>query len=536
MIPRAHDVLQRLTSSLARQALVVVALALVVYWPLLGHAGLTDSEGHRAIPGWRMLASGEFLVTHLFEHPYLRKPPGMPWAVAASSALLGETEFAARAVSALASTCAALLALIFAARWFGRAHALWAGAAFVLMPLTWAPARAAEIEALNHVFTLAAAGLVLDLFLRPAGARLVRGALLALAALGLLLAKGPASLPVIVGAVASGWIVTRSPRPLASILPALLAAALVAGALAWAIAQRVLGQDPVTQSPAEFLWSLARVPAIAAFGPLALLSALPAALALAFPFGPDARAEAQQSEDAREVTRAARALALAVLLSLGAYTALGVSNPRYAMPALMLAPIGMAYLRWGAASGGMLPLRARLARWAMLDPARGVGLPMLALLLIASGVFVFLTDAQKVRSSGREVGQRLAQDLKPAQGERRVMLWADGLIEARPEILWYAQREAQRLGYELSVRWSPGWHTLPPGGAALALRVDDRGNELGVLTRLGPTGAVSDPGPTIEFREWRFTIVRPKPAASDAPAQSPTPAPDQPTEGSPNPS
>jgi 4-amino-4-deoxy-L-arabinose transferase-like glycosyltransferase len=548
-------VLQRLTSSLTRQALVVVALALIVYWPLLGHAGLTDSEGHRAIPGWRMLDTGEFLVTHLFEHPYLRKPPGMPWAVAISSALLGQTEFAARAVSALASTLAALLALVFAARWFGRAHALWAGAAFVLMPLTWAPARAAEIEALNHLFTLAAACLVLDFFLRPAGARLMRASLLALATLGLLLAKGPASLPVLAGAIAAGLIVTRSPRALAMIAPALSAAGLVAGVLAWTIAQRVLGQDAVTQSPAEFLWSLARVPSIAVFAPLALLSALPAALALAFPFGPDARAEAAQSEESRRVTDAARALALTVLLAVGAYTLLGVSNPRYAMPALMLAPIGMAYLRWGAAAGAMRPLRARLARWALLDPSRGIGLPMLALLAAGSGVFVFMTDAQKVRSSGRDVGLSLAEDLRPAGEPRRVTIWADGLIEARPEIFWYAQREARRLGYELRVRWSPAWRELPPDGALLALRTDDRGNELGVLTRLGSEAAAgagaagaadeasiaplrARPGPT-SFRQWSFEILRPPPrpaspdasppASEDEPAEQPTPPAENPS-------
>ena len=89
--------------------------------------GLSYTEGHRAIPAWEMLESGDWLVTTLFDRVYLRKPPGMAWAIAGSSAVFGQTEFAARFVSAVCSTAMVLVAYGFARRWFGARWALSAG-------------------------------------------------------------------------------------------------------------------------------------------------------------------------------------------------------------------------------------------------------------------------------------------------------------------------------------------------------------------------------------------------------------------------
>src|SRR5688572_8287769 len=140
--------------------LAVLGVCLLVYWPRLGATGFSSTEGHRVIPAWEMLDTGGWLVPTMFGQAYLRKPPGMAWAVAASSAVLGRTEFAGRAVSAAAATGLALLALVFGGRWFGRG--LPAGLAASLLPLMWASGRSAEIEALHALAAVAAAMLLLD--------------------------------------------------------------------------------------------------------------------------------------------------------------------------------------------------------------------------------------------------------------------------------------------------------------------------------------------------------------------------------------
>src|SRR5262249_8439204 len=93
----------------AWQGLIVLVAAGLVYWPFLGHSGFAFSEGQRVFPGWEMARGGDWLVPRLFGQAYLRKPPGMPWAIALASFVFGENEFSARSVSALAVTLGALI-------------------------------------------------------------------------------------------------------------------------------------------------------------------------------------------------------------------------------------------------------------------------------------------------------------------------------------------------------------------------------------------------------------------------------------------
>ena len=58
-------------------------LCALIYFPRLGDDGYASSEGQRAIPAWTMLGTGDWLVPRLFEIPYVRKPPGIFWAIAA---------------------------------------------------------------------------------------------------------------------------------------------------------------------------------------------------------------------------------------------------------------------------------------------------------------------------------------------------------------------------------------------------------------------------------------------------------------------
>jgi 4-amino-4-deoxy-L-arabinose transferase-like glycosyltransferase len=96
--------------------LAVLAACVATLWFRLGSTGLSMSEGHRAVPAWEMLRTGEWWVTRMFGEIYVRKPPGMMWAIAGVSAVFGETAWSARAVSALACTAMALAAWWFARR------------------------------------------------------------------------------------------------------------------------------------------------------------------------------------------------------------------------------------------------------------------------------------------------------------------------------------------------------------------------------------------------------------------------------------
>jgi 4-amino-4-deoxy-L-arabinose transferase-like glycosyltransferase len=278
---------------------LLVAVWAAIFLPRLGVSGLSMTEGHRAIPAWTMLRDHSWFVPHLFERPYLRKPPGIQWAIAASSSLLGTTELAARLPSALGMLIGALALWIYARRWNGPPYALSAGLAYLLMPLLWPVGRSAEIESLHTAAILIAALAWLDPVLRSgAPARrsfagpLVAGLSLAAA----LLLKGPAGLPVIAAAalitctVPGGW---RAARTLW--LGSLIVTSIIAVPIALKIRAdlHALPEPAVTQGVSEFLWSLDRIPSILLLLPAALLSAMPASLSLLFPWGPDARREAE---------------------------------------------------------------------------------------------------------------------------------------------------------------------------------------------------------------------------------------------------
>lgn len=479
-------------------AALVLLVCLAIYWPRLGATGFSSTEGHRVIPGWEMLERGEWFLPRMFGQVYLRKPPGMPWAVAASAALFGQSEWSARAVSALAATAMALTALAFGARWFGRPYGLAAGLATALTPVFWPGGRSAEIEALNTFATMAAVLFILDLSIPPPDRRRA-GTLLATLGAGLaiaaaLLAKGPAGLAAISVAAIAGPLAARrldvaALRPaLRRIAAAACIAALVIAPIAAMIARAVHAQDqaPVRQGVSDFLWgsrdlSAADVGRVLAMPLLALLSALPASLALLFPWGPDARREAES--DPRPIALA-RALAVTCLGSLLILLLAGVNNPRYALPSLSFIPVLAAYILRGHA-GAFVPLRQRIARSMLLG--HPVAWPVL--LLIGAAVYITTLEPRQRATSGRDAGIALAAALP--DGAR---VWADHMIEARPEVLLYAQRAAAADGRRVTFLWIPGmsrFQSLPRDGYLL-LRTDDQSGEArayqdaGFLDRLRP--------------------------------------------------
>ncbi|HYE03546.1 MAG TPA: glycosyltransferase family 39 protein [Phycisphaerales bacterium] len=492
--------LRRLLADRRTHLPAVALVCLCVYWPLLGVSGLALTEGHRAIPGWTMLETGRWWPPVLFEQVYLRKPPGMPWAVAASSALLGPTEFAARAVSALAATLMALVAAAFTRRWIGPRWGLAGGLAQALMPLFFAPGRSAEIEALNCLGTqLAALALVDALVFARVRGRPGHGTIV-LFALGLVvagLAKGPAAAPVLVATLlAAGWC--AAPGSLAA-GGRLALGLLIAGGCLFPVAREMLqharAADAVVQSPSVFLWRGGKVSDVLTLAPAALVASLPASLAL--PWG--WRRFGAWRRGAGRRRAALRALCLGWGLSLLLLTLGGVDNPRYAMPAAVLLPP----LAAGAVRALVLRARAR-------PGPQGTTLRRLP---VASGLALFLvlvaliypSERRRERISGRAGGIALAAAL-----EKDAEIWASDLVEARPEVLESARRAAGRRGVALRPVWRRtelAAGLVPPPGTLLALRRDAGSTEAERYESAIATGAlrlVTSGG----VHKFRFEVYR----------------------------
>lgn len=480
--------------------LITLGVCAGVYLPRLGTGGFAYTEGHRVIPGWEMLASGDWLVPRMFGQAYLRKPPGMPWAVALSSMVFGQTEFAARLVSAVSIALLALTCALFAHRWFGAtaptgsrrvSPALAAGLCAALTPVFWAIGRHAEIEALNTFASGTAVLVLLELLVRPASRLTPVWCLAAAASITLaLFAKGPASLPALAAAVGAACIVTRSFSSLGR--PTLWIAIVTAGTLfAWyavAVRERLEshGETPVLQGVSDFLWparalTLAGIGKVVAMPAVALASMLPASLALLAVRW--RRGSDETTDDPRHIARAA---ALTCVLSLAALAVLGVNNPRYALPCTGFLPVLVGY----AAAEFPRVLSRRVLGGAAL--AAGIGV----------AVYLGVLEPRARATSGREAGEALV-DVLP----RDAQVWADGVVEARPEVLLYAQRSSAGFGRGLHVRWVPGLagRVLPPPGSYLLLRTDDLGDESAAYERAGVLrhmGAVVH-GAT---HKYRFTL------------------------------
>ena len=99
----------------------VFLAALFVYGYRVGDAPLDRTEPHRAVVAHQMVLSGDWLVPHLNGEVYLRKPPLIYWAEAASEKLTGRAEpWVWRLPSVLGSAlCLAAVVAAWAGRWFG---------------------------------------------------------------------------------------------------------------------------------------------------------------------------------------------------------------------------------------------------------------------------------------------------------------------------------------------------------------------------------------------------------------------------------
>jgi len=523
-----------LCGSRTRQALLLVVVCCAVYLPGLGSTGFSMSEGHRVIPAWEMLGdarAGEahWMVPRMFGTAYLRKPPGVMWAIAGSSAVLGETEFAARLPSAAAATLLVLAVWGFSTRWFGSPWGLGAGRAQARLPVLGPSARSAESESLHVLTTGVACLLVVDWLVRAPrgrGAHWGRAGVLLAAMLAVVLTKGLSGAPFVGGALVGAWIAVGVERGAGlgvgrAVLLPLLVALCAAVVLGRALTQPTLGVEPVVaQGVGDFLWERGALVRIGLLGPTILVTMLPASLALLFPWGPDAaRERARGGEErggpecpARQLGAGpgdiARALAWSGVASLVVLTVLGVSNPRYGLPACALLTPLVAYVARGAGLRGLKgPAPAFLGKRPAIARAMLLGRAWVwpVVLLVGAGVYVGVLEPDRRAGSGREAGIALAAHL-PDGAE----VWADEMIEARPEVLLYAVREAAREGRRVRVRWlKPGFMPAEhPEGLLLLLREDALVDEVAGFGADGRFGALTEVARG-EVHKYTFVLCAP---------------------------
>jgi 4-amino-4-deoxy-L-arabinose transferase-like glycosyltransferase len=483
----------------------VLAVCAAVYWAGLGWTGFAQTEGHRVAPAWGMVESGDWLRQEMFGAPYLRKPPGMTWAIAASSALLGQTEFAARAPSALAATLMAVLAYVFAARWFGRPWGVAAGLAQALLPVMWAPGRSAEIEALHLLTTQASVFCLIEVVMGPAkgGGRGAWGWVVSAGvAIGAMVTvKGPAGLPCVAGVLGAAYVGRRGARVGVPwrVLPALAIGAGAAAAAIVPVWRHTVGPGAVLEDYGKFLWDSRRLVVIATLIPAAFVSGLPASLALPLAWG-----RGGVGDD--RARRLARLLALGWVMSAVIYMLAGVGNARYAWPTVVfLAPLAACVSRgaW-ASAGGFDERRRSWARVAMLGHAAAWP----ALLGAGAAAGIVAQELQRARNSGSAPGRALG--LAVPDGAE---VWAHGLIESRPDVLLYAARAAREAGRTIRPRWRDlsGADLPATGHCLLLMRTRDQDAER-ERYRAQIESGVLEPVHEGTVYKYTFTLYRVAPA------------------------
>lgn len=498
----------------AAHALILLLLSAALYWTNIGAHGFRSTEGHRAIPAYELLERGEALPTRMFERVYVRKPPGMPWAIAASTTLFGESEWSARAPSALAATLGVLLTWGFATWWFGRQAGFLAALAHVFTLRFLPGARTAEIEELFTLTTALGALPLVHALVRAQRTRLLWSAIAGLGIGASFLMKGPAAVPVFLGVIlASGVVLGWRTTLRRSVTWVSLGVGGALSALVVLAMARSVGDEPaVTESASHFVLNLDRIGGLPLFAITVLLGAMPASLAMLFPWGPDAKREADEHPSLRDGYRTARVLTIGCLLSLLIYMLMLVTNPRYGLPSVVLVPPVVGYVALGM-GGAFTQVRTRIAR-TMLLYRSGVRVTAFAwpmILLVVAGFWVFVHEPGEYQDSGREPGRLLGESIARHARSDRAIVWANFLVDARPETLHYAERAALAHGLDVRVEWRPTElpsGELPAPGDFVVLRPI----ELGAFERRGQTDRLE----TLHegrVHKFDFSLYRVRPAS-----------------------
>ncbi len=125
-----------------------------IYLPSLGTTEIKGEEGRRIMPAVAMIETGNWLVPQLAGEAYLRKPPLINWAIAASMRATGSrSEWAARLPSVLGMLALGLGIVFATAGWLRAEGALMAAIFSIGCIGLIEKGRLAEIEALYIAFT-----------------------------------------------------------------------------------------------------------------------------------------------------------------------------------------------------------------------------------------------------------------------------------------------------------------------------------------------------------------------------------------------
>ncbi len=473
--------MRRVASHPVVQFVLIVLLCACVTLPNLDAQGLTSSEGHRVIPAIEMLESGEYLVPTMFGQEYVRKPQMVPWMFSVALRINDNPDLSPRLVSGLAFTLMVFGSWFFARRWFGKGAGFAAALALGLTPLYWSPARAAEIESIHNLYTAIGAWIVIELCVRShsKSSALLWQLGLCIISLCMLLTKGPAGFPVMLGVLIACTILSSTAREriVAFTRPSVWIPVIIAAivfAFHWSNTLNAAGPSAVIQTPNAFMFESGRLLKLAGFVPVALLTALPLSLAMLFPWGSDARAEASESESLTTQLHIAKIITLAVLSALIIMMLTGVSNDRYAQPILApLAPL----------VGWLLTTQLTTKRTSILRIFT-LGRPIILAAVLCIGLLFYIIKFEPDRraTSGKlpaqEAARSLIEELERNPIEPTPILVAHNMIEARPETLLYLRSALRDAGHDLDIRWIPKLDPQHMPSVTLAMiRTDQNGNE-----------------------------------------------------------
>jgi len=152
-----------------------------------------------------MLQTGNFIVPHFNGDIFAHKPPLIYWLMAGSMAVFGETEFAARFVSAPATAATAFLLFLIGRRMFGTSAGLWAMLLYPTSMLIAYLGSTAMLDAALIAFICLAMWAYVEVVYdgtRPKTMAVVFGIAILLS----MLTKGPVGPAVAIPAVAISWL------------------------------------------------------------------------------------------------------------------------------------------------------------------------------------------------------------------------------------------------------------------------------------------------------------------------------------------
>ena len=327
-------------------ALLCFVLSLAMHLPWLAITPIAGTEGHRILPAHSMVTTHQWIAPMLFGQPFLTKPPLHHWLIAGSEILSGggpsfeeggpKALFFWRLPSAItgAALCAALA--WFGGRWFGRRAGLISGMCCVGMIAIWGQSQVADIDATNTLFSALAALCFVELLIVQQETNWFWIIAATLSTTGMMMTKGPAGLPIVLGVWICGVIVALlDKRWIGLAAPGLWIPWIVAGAAIgdWVLVTRHLGHGGVNEGTKRlFAHSLSGLfDSVFKMFPLVIAFALPTVVALPLFF----RRDISDAMDDRD-WRLSLALVSSTCISWLICILSGMVNPRYAYPTLVL--------------------------------------------------------------------------------------------------------------------------------------------------------------------------------------------------------